>query len=213
MYHGPKIQFFRFVTNSIELVLRKRGLAALTDAARRKDLDDISAILGALLDHAAQLFGRAVGVPFAGDGLKRSEDPRARQSETVNGIAEVFIKRRAEALYGGETGSEHLPIVRGACEDGLLLRLVLASELARGVEMPSRVDVRINPAGQDRQPGEVVSDRTFWSGFTNARNLSALDYDNCVVQCLPSAIKEGGSPQNDRPLLGGYKSRGEAQRE
>src|SRR5215472_3326633 len=78
MYYGPKAHFLRFVANGTELVLGKRGFAALADAARCKDLDDIGAILGALLDHGAQLFRSAGGVSFARDGLKRSEDSRAR---------------------------------------------------------------------------------------------------------------------------------------
>src|SRR2546430_13523496 len=46
---------------------------------------------------------------------------RARQAQAVDGVAKVFVERRAEALHGSETGSEHLPTIGGACQDGLLL--------------------------------------------------------------------------------------------
>src|SRR2546430_15137552 len=92
---------------------------------------------------------------------------RARQAQAVDGVAKVFVERRAEALHGSETGSEHLPTIGGACQDGLLLGLVLASEFASGVEMPGRVDVGINPAGQDRSEERRVGKecRSRWSPY------------------------------------------------
>ena len=183
--------------------MRKRGLAAFANAARSKNLDDIGAILRVLLNHGAQFVGSASGLATAKDRIERGEDMRARQAQAVDGIAEVFVERRAEALHGSETGSEHLPTIGGACQDGLLLGLVLASEFAGGVEMPGRVDVGINPAGQNRQRGEVVSDCALGCGSANAGNFSAFDHDHGVAENLPSAIEDGGDSQDDGPILGG----------
>src|SRR5690242_14558949 len=121
MHHRAESRFFRLVANGVELILRERRLAALADTAGGEDFDDVGTVFGMLLHYGAQFLGSACGVSFAGDGLKRSEDSRARQAIASYCVTEFFVEGRAEALHGGEAGGEHLPIVRGACENGHLL--------------------------------------------------------------------------------------------
>jgi hypothetical protein len=54
-------------------------------------------------------------------------------------------------------------------------------------EAPGDVDVRVDPAGQDRQAAQVVIDRR---GFRiNRENLQAFDHDASLVQYVALAIE------------------------
>ena len=83
MHNGAQANFLSFAADGVELVLRKRGLAAFANAAGSKNLDDIGTIFNVLLDNGAQFVGRARGVAAAEDGIEGSEDTGARQPEVA----------------------------------------------------------------------------------------------------------------------------------
>ena len=110
-------------------------------------------------------------------------------------------------MHRGEAGSEHLPAVRGAGEDRLLLGLVFAGEAAMGVEMPGWMNVQVNPARRNRQAREIVSDRSLRWCSSDARNLFPFDDDEGVVENFAFAIENGRGFQNGGSFLGDQKSR------
>src|SRR2546429_5737460 len=108
-----------FAANGGELLLGKRGFAAFTDAAGSKDLNEVGTVPGVLVDDGAKFLGRAGRLAAAENGVERSKNSRAGQSAAVDGVAQVLVERRPQALHRGEARSQHLPTVRGAGEDGL----------------------------------------------------------------------------------------------
>ena len=67
--------------------------------------------------------------------------------------------------------------------------------------MPVGMDVRVNPAGQNGQPGEIVGDSALRRGSADARNPSAFYNDDRTVVNFPLAIEDGRGFQNDGALL------------
>src|SRR5215467_9429152 len=103
-----------FAADRVELFLRERGLAALANAAGRKNLDDVRAILKVPLNDGTKFIRRARGVAAPENRVQGRENSGPGQAEAVDGFVEVFVERSAKALNRGEAGGEHLPTIRSA---------------------------------------------------------------------------------------------------
>jgi hypothetical protein len=69
------------------------------------------------------------------------------------------------------------------------------------------MDVRIDPAGQNRQPTKVVVDRT--SLRIDRDDLRALNNDARVLQYLPFAVEQSARSNDDASLLAQRRGEGE----
>ena len=138
----------------VELRLRQRRHAAVADAGRGEDLDQVGAV-GLELPHlAADLVGRQLGVGNLAERARAAAGPgmTPRASASRSGLSDG----RADALHGGEAGHQRDVGVLGAVERGLVGRLRPGRVAAVGVEVPADVHVRVDEAGQQREAGQVV---------------------------------------------------------
>src|SRR5215467_6488340 len=167
-----------FAADRVELFLRERGLAALANAAGRKNLDDVRAVLRVFLNNSAQFVRCSCGLSPAENRVEGGENSWPWQTHTINGVSKILVECSAEALHRGEAGGEHLPTIRSAREDRLFLGFALPGKAAVGVEVLSGMNMRIDPAGHNRQPSEVVEGTTFRANSSDLGNFSTLNNDN-----------------------------------
>ena len=154
VHHAAQSLRTRFAARRIDLLLRQRRHAAVADARRREDLDQVGAFGLQLADLLADLIGRPLRIR---DLAERRQDARAGQHAAVDRIAQHLVRHRADALHGREAGHQRDVGVLGPIERGLLGGLRPAVIAALVVEMPADVDVRVDEAGQQR---EVARDRS-----------------------------------------------------
>src|SRR5215470_9366712 len=140
-----------FAADRVELFLRERGLAALANAAGRKNLDDVRAVLRVFLNNSAQFVRCSCGLSPAENRVEGGENSWPRQTHMISGVPKILVECSAEALHRGEACRQYLPTVCGAREYCLFFRLGIAGQAAVGVEMPRGVYMRIDPAGRNRQ--------------------------------------------------------------
>ncbi len=131
---------------SCSSVMRLR--AALADALRGEDLDEVGALrllladVGAkrLLDVARALVHRA----------ERRQDARPGQLAAGDGVAQVLVARGAGALHGGEAVHQRDVGVLGARQRHLGRRLALVLRPAVLAEVVADVDVDVDQPGHQR---------------------------------------------------------------
>ena len=152
VHHAAQALRARFAARGIDLFLRQRRHAAVADAGRREDLDQVGAVGLLLADVFADLIGRPLRVR---DLAERRQDARPGQHAAIDRIAQRLVGQRADALHGREAGHQRDVGVLGAVERGLLGRLGPGVIAALVVEVPADVDVRVDEAGQQREVAEV----------------------------------------------------------
>ena len=133
------------------------------------------------------------------------------EAARLHGVAQVEVLGRPGALDGGDAGPERGPRVGGHGQRALRGRLPVVGgvELARGVEVPVEVVVRVDEAGQDGVPAEVMGHGG--GGGSRPRrhrpDAAAPHGDPRVAGAPPAAVEERARPDDDL-VLGRRHGRG-----
>ena len=199
MHDGSQAACTRLTADRVELLLAQRRSAPYADALRREDLDDVGALLGELIDALPQLVGARVA---ATDRAQRCEDPGSGQETALDGVAELGVRRGADALHRGDAAHQRDPGILGGVEDRFLRSLFdgAAPELSGPVEVPLDVDVGVDQAGEQGDLVEAVDGFTGCFAGRHDRFDAAVAYDDVAVgQRTAVTIEDVGGPQHSRP--------------
>ena len=143
-----------------------------------------------------------------GDPLVRRDHARAGEHAARHEVAQVLVAARAQALHRRDTRHQREVRVLGGEERGLLGGLAAAG-LAMGaavlVEVVAEVHVGVDPAGQQRQPREVVAPAL--GGPADRRDLRAAHHHHGVRAAAAKAVEQRAGAQRHGLLLGGGRRR------
>src|SRR6476661_3443604 len=186
----------RLIARGAYLRIGERLPTAFADALRRENLDDV----GASRDHR----------PYPGADLRRGqlrvgelrdrrEDAGPQEVPVPYAVAELHIRRRADALDGSESGSKRDFRVLARRDHAVELRLHLRGKATVVAEMGVDVDVRVDHPRHQRELLQVVGDRSggrvVAAGY--ARDARPLD-DQCdVLLHATFAIEQARGPDDD----------------
>ncbi len=121
----------------------------------------------------------------------------------INGIAERRVRCCADALHRREPAHEGIPSVPRYLQKGLLGRFApagtLPGVLAVRPEMPTDVNVSIDPAGHHGEPSQVV--HTAGGMGIQPNDLAVFNNDRGIVQNVAFAIEQRADAQHGRLAL------------
>ena len=139
---------FRLAADRIELVLRQCRRAAVANALRREDLDQVRALGLALPNDRAHRVGCE---SWAADRLQRRDNARARHTAGGDEVAQISVFRRAGTLNRGDAGEQGRAGVGDHGQHRLHGRVAVARrvEASAPIEVPARMGVRIDESRQD----------------------------------------------------------------
>ena len=103
MHGATQSEAFGFAAGSVHLLLRHRRRAAVANALRRENLDDIRSFRGNRPHFFTDLLRRELVVV---DRIDSGEHARKRQILSSSEIANRFVDRRAERLNSGHAAHE-----------------------------------------------------------------------------------------------------------
>jgi len=199
-----------FPTNGVELFLRQGWRAAVTDALRREDLDEVGALRFPLSDYGAQGVRRQTRIA---DRLERREDARTRCRSDGDEVAQVLVLQGSWALDRGHARHQRRERVPRHRQHRLYgcIAIVRCMESPGPVEVPSEVRVAIDQSGEHRVATQVVG-----SGIRPRRHLDAtyhttVDDDRRILHHAPAPIEQVAG--TDRHCLAGQRQRNREHRE
>ena len=194
VHHAAQALRPRLTARRIDLLLRQGRHAAVADAGRREDLDQVGAVALQLAD----LFANLIGRPFRIRNLaERRQDARSRQHAAIDRIAQRLVGRRADALHGGEAVDQRDVGVFGAIQRRLVGRFRPGVIAALVVEVPADVHVRVDEAGQQREVAQV--DRRRSARRSNADDLAVLDRHVRVADACRRGHRSPAAPGSSCP--------------
>ncbi len=176
----------RLAADRLELRIGHRLLAAVADALRREDLDDVGALFLQLAHLLTQLVGRAAGLV---ELANRGQDARAGDDAARDRVTQGDVGRRARALNGRDAGHQRDIRVLDHEEHRLGRRLALVVGAAVLAEVPADVVVDVDHPGHHRQAAQVVGGRRRAAGL-DRRDFRPLHDDRRVSQHLAGAVDE-----------------------
>src|SRR5690348_3998541 len=176
MDHDAHSQGLRLTTCGLDLRIGHGLLAALADARRSKNLDEIRPLLFSLTDELPDLFRRAAVVEKR---LERSQNARPWNNSPRDGLTEVLVLFRAGALNGRKTGIECGHRVIHRTEHGVHRRFI-ASRVTVTVKVVVDVRMRVNPAGHNGEACQVVAARPGRNRTAQPDDLRTLHDDRCI---------------------------------
>src|SRR5258708_2503714 len=152
--HRAQPHGLRLTAGGLDLLISHTLAAAVANALGGEQLDDIGAVGLHLADLFADLLRRARGLV---DSSQRGEHAGTGNYACVDQIANLAIDRRSEALHGSKSGQEGgVRVARCVKSAQLRSLLTAASALVQAVlliEMPSQVDVGVDPSRRGREAG------------------------------------------------------------
>ena len=187
---GPEPLRGRLAAGGLELFRAEGGRAAIADAGRREDLDDVGPLAGTVaheLPHRRRIAESGRHAP------ERRQDPWAGNITARDPIPQLGVGAGAETLHRGHAAHQRRPGVLDAVQHDLAVGLfrVARVKLPIGVEMPPDVDVGVDQPRQHSEASEVVDG--IRRGRRCARDLGdqASPHDDALVG-------EGGAPPVER---------------
>ena len=196
VHHAAQPLRAGFAAGGVELRLRQRRRAAVANAGRRENLDEIGAVGLLPADILANLLDRPLRVRHRAE---RGEDARAGQLAARDRIAQRLIRGRAHTLHGGEARLQRDQRVLGAVAECLLRRLWAGVVAALGIEMPADVHVRVDEPRQQRQVREIVGDCA--DGIADAGDFAVLDRDGDIIRHASHIDQAPGANRDARVRL------------
>ena len=197
MHRRAQPQQLGLATGSFQLLVGQRALAALPDAPGRENFHHVGAIHFQLAHRRPDLLHVA---GFLIDGIQRRQNARAGNFAAIDGITQVFIFRRAQALHRGEPGCQRPPGIAGIGQCRLLRRFGFIFQPAIRPKMPGDVDVGIDPSRHHGVAAEIVIGRAAFIR-RNALDFSILHRDADVMVHAAFAVEQHPGAQRQRMAL------------
>ena len=191
-----------------ELLLREVRPAALADALRSENLDHVCAGGDPLPD------GQPQGVRASvrrGDPIERCDHARSRDGAPGDGVAQLAIEVRADALHGRDPRHEGAVRVLLGVEHRLLERLLAAGIVVRatvGIEVRREMHVRVDAAGHHGQGAQIVRRRG--EPGVESRDPRSSDDEGRVAHHAAPAVEDGTGANRDGGRLANREAGGGA---
>ena len=147
VHQRAQAQLLRFIASCVQLLLRQSHRAALTNALRGEDLDQVGAGFFLLSNERANFSWRAGALASPGEWFDSCQDARPWQQAFRDRVSQRHVGGRAHALDRREARHQSHPCVGGGRIRGLLGRASRTSIFSIRPEAPGHVDVRVNPSG------------------------------------------------------------------
>src|SRR5207248_11796377 len=157
VHHRPEPLRLRLAAGGLQLLVGHRLLAAVAYARGREDLDDVGAVLLQLPYFLANLVRRSAALVQLPD---RRQHARPGQYAASDRVAQLDVVRLAWTLYRGEARHERDVRVFGAVENFFGRASRAVRETPVFAEMPAKVRVHVDHAGNDRRSSEIVGGRS-----------------------------------------------------
>ena len=205
VHQRPQSLRLRLAAGRRQLRIGHRLRAALANALRGEDLDQVRARLFLFPHVLTQLIRRAGALVHRAE---RRQDARAGQHAARDRVAKLLVAGGADALHGREAVHQRHPRVLGGEERHLRGRLAAILRAPVLAEVIADVDVHVDEPGHQRDVAEVVGHRA--RALIDFDDRAALDLDRGVGQRAALAVEHAGGADRDGLILrGNPRDRGE----